>query len=118
MRIISAKDYGFRKVFKVAANPDHPQWVHEHTAGEGIARRGLGTFAAAPPQHTGDTAEAATMGVEPCHECRYNWRTYQRIYRGDDPRTSDELSTELQAYVEEQEAPVPSDIPELVGRNL
>lgn len=60
MKIVSAIDYGFRKVVRVLLNDTDPQWVHEDAAGKRTP---------APAGHTGNTDE----GKKACLDCRNNW---------------------------------------------
>ena len=58
-QIISAKDYGYRKVIRVCMDPDAPESVHD----DGNA-------------HTGNPPPGTAPGLKPwewCHDCRYNW---------------------------------------------
>ena len=67
-KIISATDYGNRKVIVVCLNPDDPEAVH-----------------AGGTAHTG----AAPAGTDPslkswewCQDCTYNWRIIQVVWTG------------------------------------
>jgi len=59
---VDVKDYGFRRVVRVTTNDDDPKWVHPD-----------GTVPVQP--HSGDTEEAATLGVTACKECHLNHNT-------------------------------------------
>ena len=71
--ILSAKDYGFRKVIRVCMNPDQPESVHV----DGKAHVGIPTVGTPP-------------GLKPwewCHDCRYNWDVREFVWTGDELRT-------------------------------
>ena len=67
MKIIKAKDYGFRKVIQVVMDETLPRWVHPN-----------GT--ASPQTHTGDTEE---RGKTVCRDCRSNWDIREYQWDGD-----------------------------------
>jgi hypothetical protein len=70
MRILSTRDFGYRKVVNVVKNPDDPEWVHPDGR-------------ASPSAHTGDTEE---RDKEVCKLCIGNWRVQEFIWTDDNLR--------------------------------
>lgn len=68
MKVLTAKDYGYRKVVRVLMNDTDPQWVHPDGP--------------SPTNHTGDTEDPDTT-KEVCQECRNNWNVLEFIFQGD-----------------------------------
>ncbi len=73
-KIISAKDYGPRKVIRVCLNPEDPESVHPDGA-----------------SHTGATPAGTPPGLGPwewCHDCRYNWVVREFVWNGEELYTT------------------------------
>jgi hypothetical protein len=68
MKVLTAKDYGYRKVVRVLINDQDPQWVHD----DGTPDIG----------HTGDTADPDQTKVV-CGDCRNNWNVFEAQFDGD-----------------------------------
>lgn len=80
MKIISAADYGYRKVVRVLVNPDDPEAIHA----DGSPHTG-------DPTTDRDIARVAAFrtefGREPtswewCEDCRYNWDVREFTFTG------------------------------------
>lgn len=106
MIILSAKDYGFRKVVVVVHNPDDPQWIHEdgnpHTSDTAV-------------DVNGDIQNGLAAGTQ-CHACRNNWKTEEVIFEGADLQLSDDKIFEKVAKIVVR--PTVQDIPALIGRTV
>ena len=68
--IISAVDYGFRKVIQACLNPDQPESIHP----DGSPHTGT------PPLGTDPTLKP----WEWCQDCRYNWEVQEFIWTGEE----------------------------------
>ena len=112
MRILSATDYGFRKVLRVVLDDSVPEWVHEdgqpHTDATG---RGPAAADGTP----GDLTLGLAPGTE-CHDCRYGWDVRECVFMGDEltvpmpkgkrrTRTNPELLAEVRRLVAPPAAP-------------
>ena len=100
--IISAKDYGYRKVIRVCLNPDAPQYVHT------------------------DHSPHPARNVNGCQrdDCHYNWTIRGFVWTQDEMytesptgkqrlKTNDQLLKEIKDFLEP--ATAPSDIRNLAG---
>ena len=98
VKIISAMDYGYRKLIRVCMNPEQPGSVHE----DGTEHTG------SPPAGTDPNLKA----WEWCHDCRYNWQVRELtwtgeemfMYRKDGTRRL-KTNSELLAEIREQLSP-------------
>jgi len=68
MKVLTAKDYGYRKVVRVLINDQDPQWIHD----DGTPDIG----------HTGDT-EDPDQTKTVCGDCRNNWNVFEAQFDGD-----------------------------------
>ena len=102
-KILTAKDYGYRKVITVVLNPQDPESVHPDGS-----------------PHTGSPPTGTTPGLRPwewCHDCRYNWRVQEFVWTGDQlytqtksGRRRSKTDAELIAEIESRLQPVPAVI--------
>lgn len=121
MKILTAIDYGFRKVIRVVMDDSIPEWMHpdgslhtdatargpsKHVVIKADPLRGIEAFEGQVP---GDLTPGLAPGTE-CHDCRHNWDireavfTGRELYSGDRLKTIDELWAE--ALVRLGSAPV------------
>ena len=112
-KILSAKDYRYRKVVTVVMNPDESESVHLDGS-----------------PHTGSPSVGTPPGLRPwewCHDCRYNCRVQEIVWTGDQlytqtktgsrrSKTDAELLAELESQL--QPVPVASDISGLLDVEL
>lgn len=116
MRIIFACDYGYRKVIRVVANHQEPEWVHE---GEGAHTDATAVNAMGAP-------EAGLMAGTECHACRHNWVVREFTWTGAEQYRMDlknprlKTAGELRAEIQRRLVPPapPQDMPALVGQDL
>lgn len=90
MKIIKAKDYGWRKIVVVVENDAAPRWVHYTKDAEGLVTGWIPS----PDGHTGNTDELGTV----CGDCRYNWKEREFIFtqkRGQDLPTDADIIEEI-----------------------
>ncbi len=113
MKIIQAKDYGFRKVIRVVLNPEDPESVHPDGQ-----------------PHTGPAPKGTPKSLKPwewCHDCRYNWQVIEQVWTGEELytldesesirlKTNDELIEEIKVSLQAQ--PAPTDIYQLIDLTL
>ena len=118
-KILSAEDYGFRKVFRVLGNEEDPQWIHVDADGKKTT---------SPSGHTGDRDEAKEAGVDACMDCKSNWQVEEYVFTGKElskpvpvlkpdgtptgektlePKTADELIAEVKGRHEARVAATP-----------
>ena len=111
MRVVKAKDYGYRVVITVVSNPDEPEWVHGSDK--------------APANHTGNYPPEPKKVS--CGLCRSNWQYREFIWGKDELMTVDKdteqprrkTPDELMAEIRQQLKPVlVVDMPSLVGRAI
>lgn len=68
---LEMKDYGFRRVVRVTINNSEPKWVHPD-----------GSVPTQP--HSGDTVEAAGLGIEACKLCVLNHKTEEFYWNAEE----------------------------------
>ena len=102
-KIISATDYGNRKVVRVCMNPDDPESVHS----DGAPHNG------APPAGTDPTLKS----WEWCQDCTYNWQVLEFVWTGEElykrsangsriPKSDTDLLNEVAAGLPIERSPV------------
>lgn len=79
-RILTAIDYGFRKVFRVVLDDSGPEWVHPDGSPHTDA---TGRGPAKPDGTPGDLVLGLAPGTE-CHDCRYGWDVRECVFTGDE----------------------------------
>jgi|TARA_Y100000296_G_scaffold73413_1_gene90889 hypothetical protein len=102
-KIISAKDYGYRKVIRAVVNPDDSEWVHADGSDS-------------PSDHTGNTADPDKSKTV-CHDCTRNWVIREFVFEGADLNKTD---AQLQEVVTAEIAapPAAKDISSLIDVKL
>lgn len=117
-RIISATDYGFRKVIRVVMNDAIPEWVHPIDGGAPhTPQTARGPFL--PDGTPGPLDPTLAAGTE-CHACVFNWDvreytfTREELQIEDPPdsgifrnKTNSELVIEIQLRLLPTPPPVP-----------
>ncbi len=125
MRIISAKDYGFRTVIRVT-DSSGPEWVHADGQAHSQATAvGPSVTAADGTVTPGKLDPALEAGTE-CHACRSNWKVREFIIQGaelyqDDGttrRTPPQIMALVKARLETQSEVVVRTISDLVGKDV
>ena len=117
MKVIYARDYGWRKVVGVCLNPDAPEWVHkvgeqQRDASGQLMWRSDGTplLIGSPEVKAGETGES-------CHNCHYNWEVREIIFDGADAQAATEEQLWELVCLACHPATVPEVIDGLVGRS-
>ena len=117
MKIIQAKDYGFRKVIRVLLNPEDPEDPESlHSDGQ---------------PHAVPAPKGTPKSLKPwewCHDYRYNWQVKEYVWTGEEElyildesggtrlKTNDDLIEEIKESLRPQ--PAPSDIYQLIDLTL
>lgn len=81
MKVLSGKDYGYRKVVRVLMNDSDPEWIHPD--GKKV-----------PLTHTGDTE---VIGKTLCLKCLSNWDVKEFQFEGDGLLKEVEISPAIPA---------------------
>ena len=114
MRVLRAKDYGYRKAITVVLNPDDPEAVH--IAGYGTKTSHTGTAPA---------GKEALKSWEWCIACRYNWQEFEMVWTNNElynfepersAKPEAQLITELKAAYAAINAGASQNIGSLTGQ--
>lgn len=119
-RIVSATDYGFRKVLRVVMNDAVPEWVHPIDAGAAhVPTNARGPFL--PDGTPGPLDPSLQAGTE-CHACVFNHDVREFIFTGEELQIEDppgsgtfRNKTDAELVVEIQLRLIPAPRPTPIG---
>lgn len=120
-RVISAMDYGFRKVIRVVVDDSIPQWIHPEDGGQphapGLAREV--SPGGVPFEGERGALNRSLAGGTECYACKQNWIVEEYIFEQGALIMSDQdMLDRVTALLDQKYATVPIPMVDLNDRPI